>query len=158
MTIADQAGNLGFTPPTSSSWSQHKTKQYTKSPTKLNAVPQMLYTTKLVSNTTRPALSATTYDPFSRPNASRAQVYLTRLRAGHQWDLRSFLNKMDDSISPLYPRYNSQNDITLHLFECPGIMAARLQIVGNVDVPPCALSTHPHQSITLAQRSLAESI
>ena len=60
---------------------------------------------------------------------------------------------MDESISP------SARDANLKttppsIFECPGTMAARLEIFGNVDVPPCAQSTHPQQSITLARRSL----
>ena len=102
---------------------------------------------------------ATAYQKISRKKEKEIkcrwdQVYLARLRAGHHWDLRSFLHKMDESISPLCPRCNSQNDTALHLFDCPGTMAAIISIFGNVDVPPCALSTHPQQSITLTQRSL----
>ena len=82
------------------------------------------------------------------------QTYLARLRAGHHWDLRSFLHKVDDSISPLCPRCNASDDTTLHLFVCPGTMAARQQIFGTVEVPPDVLSTHPQQAITLARRSL----
>ena len=82
------------------------------------------------------------------------QTYLARLRAGHHWDLRSFLHKLDDTISPLCPRCHAKGDTTLHLFDCPGTMAARQQIFGTVEVPPDVLSTHPQQSITLARRAL----
>ena len=67
---------------------------------------------------------------------------------------------MDDSISSLCPRCNSQNDTALHLFERPGTMAARLHIFGNVNVPRHPVICPPiHSSPSQSQGGLsAESI
>ena len=82
------------------------------------------------------------------------QVYLARLRAGHHWDLRSYMHKIDNDVSPLCPRCKVDVDTTSHIFECPGTMAARQRIFGTVEVPVCALSTHPAESLALARSSL----
>ena len=82
------------------------------------------------------------------------QVYLARLRAGHHWDLRSYMHKIDNDVSPLCPRCKVEVDTTSHIFECPGTMAARQRIFGTVEVPVCALSTHPAESLALARSSL----
>ena len=82
------------------------------------------------------------------------QVELARLRSGHHWDLRSYLHRIDENISPTCPRCHQADDTTAHLFDCPGTMAARHSIFGTVDVPSSALTSHPQQALALARRTL----
>ena len=82
------------------------------------------------------------------------QVELARLRSGHHWDLRSYLHRIDDNISPTCPRCHLADDTTAHIFECVGTMAARHEIFGIVEVPPSALTSHPQLALALARRTL----
>ena len=82
------------------------------------------------------------------------QVYLARLRANHHWDLRHYLHRIDEEVSPLCPRCHDEDDTVSHLFECPGTMAARQQIFGTVEVPICALTSAPQKSLALARSTL----
>jgi len=82
------------------------------------------------------------------------QVELARLRSGHHWDLRSYLHRIDENISPTCPRCHRADDTTVHLFECEGTLAARFEIFGTVEVPPSALTSHPQLALALARRTL----
>jgi len=82
------------------------------------------------------------------------QTYLARLRGTHHWDLRTQLNRVDESYSALCPRCGLADDTTPHLLTCVGTMAARQELFGYVEVPLSALTGAPLKSIALARRSL----
>ena len=82
------------------------------------------------------------------------QTYLARLRAGHHWDLRSYLHRTNPDISALCPRCMRKDDTVAHLMECVGTMEARHDIFGTVEVPLSALTSAPLKSLALARRSL----
>ena len=86
-------------------------------------------------------------------------VYMTRLRAGHHWDLHSYLHRITvnapaTTIDPTCQRCKEEVEDTPNLFQCPGTMALRQELFGSVEVPLSALTDHPQQSLALARRAL----
>ena len=86
-------------------------------------------------------------------------MYMARLRAGHHWDLRSYLHRITvnataNTIDPTCQRCKEEDEDTAHLFRCPGTIALRQELFGTVDVPLSALTEHPVQALALARRSL----
>ena len=84
---------------------------------------------------------------------------MARLRAGHHWDLRTYMHRVTvnstaSTVEPTCPRCKEADEDTQHLFRCPGTSALRQELFGMVDVPLSALTNHPVQALALARRSL----
>ena len=82
------------------------------------------------------------------------QVELARLRAGHHWDLRSFMNRNNPSIPATCPRCGHDNEDIKHLLEYPGTLVLRQSLFGTVEVPLSALTGQPIKSLAFARGSL----
>ena len=77
------------------------------------------------------------------------QVYLARLRANHHWDLRHYLHRIDEEVSPLCRRCHDEDDTVSHLFECPGTMAARQKMLVQLRCQSKP-SPQPHRNRSLS--------
>ena len=83
-------------------------------------------------------------------------VYLARLRSGHHWDLRSYLNRTTKNssgpvVDPTCPRCGLQDDDIPHLSECLGTMHMRHKLFGTVDVDLSALTENPKCGVSLSR-------
>ena len=107
---------------------------------------------------------AEAYSKLSKTKEKQLQtkwdaVYMARLRAGHHWDLRTYLHRITvnasaNTIDLTCQQCKEEDEDTAHLFRCPGTIALRQELFGTVDVPLSALTEHPVQALALARRSL----
>ena len=87
---------------------------------------------------------------------SRAdQVLLARIRSGHHMAFGDYRNRIDGDIDPSCPRCDEPHHNLEHWWlECPGVMADKSEIFGEMEMGLEVLGTHPRESTTLARRTL----
>ena len=82
------------------------------------------------------------------------QVYLARLRGGQHWDLRHFQHRVNNNVTPTCPRCGFEEETIQHWIQCPGTMAMKQRIFGDVEVDLSVLTAEPSKSIALARGTL----
>ena len=83
------------------------------------------------------------------------KVLLARLRTGHHYAFRKYLNRLDPSIDPKCPLCKEDEHSLEHwLIDCPGISQERMNLFGSHRGQLSWLSSHPLKSVALAKMTL----
>ena len=90
-------------------------------------------------------------------NNRKDQVDLARLRSGYHPQLMTYKHKLNDTISPLCPRceQEQEDDRVVHwLRNCPATSEAKIRTFGTLDVDLDVLTKEPRKAVALARSSL----
>ena len=82
------------------------------------------------------------------------QVLLARIRSGKSLLFNEYRAKIKNDVDPKCDKCDHDTHNLEHWIRCPGNANLRIRLFGSVDVDLSILTSHPQESIKLAQRSL----